>query len=50
MEWRVPTLTFTGCGVSLDSSGKLKFAGHKQFTTLADAKTWLNNSARGNIS
>ena len=50
MEWRVPTLTFTGSGVSIDSTGVLKFAAHKSFTSLADAKTWLNNSARGNIS
>ena len=50
MEWRTPTLTGTGSGISIDSTGRLKFAAHKTFTTLADAKTWLNNSARGNIS
>ena len=45
IEWRVPTLEGTGSGVSLDSSGKLRFADHRTFTTLADAKTWLKAKA-----
>ena len=45
IEWRVPTLEGTGCGVSLDSSGKLYFADHRTFTALADAKTWLKAKA-----
>ena len=45
IEWRVPTLEGTGSGVSLDSSGKLLFADHKTFATLADAKTWLKAKA-----
>lgn len=45
IEWRVPTLEGTGTGVSLDSSGKLQFANHRTFTTMADAKTWLKAKA-----
>ena len=45
IEWRVPTLEGVGTGVSLDSSGKLVFADHKTFTSLADAKTWLKAKA-----
>lgn len=45
IEWRVPTLEGTGSGVSLDSSGKLRFADHRTYTTLADAKTWLKAKA-----
>ena len=45
IEWRVPTLEGTGSGVSLDSSGKLVFADHRTYTTLADAKTWLKAKA-----
>ena len=45
IEWRVPTLEGIGSGVSLDSSGKLKFADHRSFATLSDAKTWLNGKA-----
>lgn len=45
IEWRVPTLEGVGTGVSLDSSGKLKFATHRTFDTLANAKTWLNSKA-----
>ena len=41
----MPTLEGTGSGVSLDSSGKLLFADHKTFATLADAKTWLKAKA-----
>lgn len=45
VEWRTPTLNGVGAGVSLDTSGKLVFADHKTFTTLADAKTYLNTKA-----
>lgn len=45
IEWRVPTLEGVGAGVSLDSSGKLKFALHRTFDTEASAKSWLNSLA-----
>ena len=45
VEWRTPTLQGRGAGVSLDNTGKLEFADHKDFETLAAAKTWLNGLA-----
>jgi phi13 family phage major tail protein len=45
IEWRVPTLEGNGTGVSLDSSGKLKFAVHETFTSLSDAKSYLKTKA-----
>lgn len=45
IEWRVPTLSGRGTGVQLDSSDTLTFAVHKTFTTMSDAKTWLNGKA-----
>ncbi len=45
IEWRVPTLEGTGCGVSLDATGRLSFAQHKTFDTLAAAKSYLNGLA-----
>ena len=45
IEWRVPTLEGTGCGVSLDATGRLSFAQHKTFDTLAAAKSYLNGIA-----
>lgn len=45
VEWRTPTLNGVGAGVSLDSSGKLVFADHKTFTSLSDAKSYLNGKA-----
>ena len=45
IEWRVPTLDGIGAGVSLDSSGKLKFAAHETFTSLSDAKAYLKTKA-----
>ena len=48
LEWRVPTLSGKGSGVYLDSTGKVAFADHQDFTTLDAAKTWLNGLA--NIS
>ena len=45
IEWRVPTLTGTGSGVSLDATGTLKFAQHRTFTDLTSAKNWLKGKA-----
>ena len=45
VEWRIPTLEGQGSGISLDNSGTLKFATHKTFTAMADAKSWLNSKA-----
>ena len=45
VEWRTPTLTGTGSGVSLDNTGVLKFADHTTFTSLSDAKSYLNGKA-----
>lgn len=45
VEWRTPTLNGVGAGVSLDNTGVLKFADHKTFTTLSDAKSYLNGKA-----
>ena len=45
IEWRVPTLEGVGAGVSLDSSGKIKFALHRTFDSEANAKSWLNSLA-----
>ena len=45
IEWRVPTLSGAGDGVSLDSTGKLAFAVHKTFDTLAAAISYVNGKA-----
>lgn len=45
IEWRVPTLQGVGSGVSLDTTGKLKFATHQTFSTFDAAKTWLKAKA-----
>lgn len=45
IEWRVPTLTGTGAGVSIDSSGKLRFALHQSFETEADAIAYVEGKA-----
>ena len=45
IEWRVPTLSGAGDGVSLDSTGKLAFAVHKTFDTLAGAVSYVNGKA-----
>lgn len=45
VEWRTPTLSGSGSGVQLDATGKMKFAVHQDFETLAAAKTWLNTKA-----
>lgn len=41
IEWNVPTLNGTGMGAQLDSSGKIVFCEHQDFSSLADAKTWV---------
>jgi hypothetical protein len=41
----VPTLHGVGSGVSLDATGKLKFATHQTFATFAAAQTWLKAKA-----
>jgi len=45
IEWRTPTLTGTGMGVSQDATGKLSFACHKSFDTMADAISYVNGKA-----
>lgn len=45
IEWRTPTLTGNGSGVSLDSSGKLTFAKHRTFETFTAAQNWLKTLA-----
>lgn len=45
IDWRTPTLTGTGYGVSLDNTGVLKFAEHQDFETEAAAKAWLKGKA-----
>lgn len=45
IEWRTPTLQGVGDGVSLDSSGKLAFATHRTFDTLAGAVAYVNGKA-----
>ena len=45
IEWRTPTLQGVGDGVRLDATGKLTFAQHKTFTTLAAAVAYVNGKA-----
>ena len=45
IEWRTPKLSGKGMGVQLDSSGTLTYAKHETFTTLANAKSYLNTKA-----
>lgn len=42
VEWRVPTLTGDGSGVKLDNTGKLYFAEHYKFDTLAAAISFVD--------
>ena len=44
-EWRTPTLSGAGDGVSLDATGKLAFAKHRTFETFTAAQTWLKSLA-----
>ena len=45
IEWRVPTLTGVGAGITLDTSGNKKFAAHYTFDTYDAAETWLHSKA-----
>ena len=45
IEWRVPTLNGRGAGVYLDTSGDVAYADHKDFDSMAAAKTWLETKA-----
>ena len=42
IEWRVPTLTGNGMGVSIDSSKKIHFAEHKTFSTYEAAEAFVD--------
>ena len=45
MEWRTPTIQGVGAGVLLGSGATQSFAKHKTFTTLSDAKGYVNSCA-----
>ena len=45
IEWRTPTLNGIGAGVKLGSTGKLDFATHKTFATMAEAVAYVNGKA-----
>jgi len=45
IEWRTPTLSGTGAGVLLDSSGVKHFAIHETFDTKAAAVAYVNGKA-----
>ena len=42
ISWGTPTLNGTAAGLYVDESDKLRYQLHKTFTTISDAKTWLN--------
>ena len=42
ISWGTPTLNGRAAGLYVDSSDKCRFQLHKTFTTIADAKAWLN--------
>ncbi len=48
ISWGAPTITGTGTGVYLDSTGEPAYFVHNEFATLAAANAWLNGKA--NIS
>ena len=48
IDWNHPQLSVRGIGAYIDNSGKAKFFQWMEFTTEADAKTWLY--AKANIS
>ena len=43
IDWRVPTLNGTGSGVYLDSGDEPAFSDHQDFTSLTDAKAWVDS-------
>ncbi len=45
IDWQTPTLNGPIMGVSLDNTGLISFRRYKVFTTMAEAKTWINNLA-----
>ena len=42
ITWRTPTLNGRAVGCDVDGSGKYRFRQHKEFSTAAAAKDWLN--------
>lgn len=42
ISWGTPTLNGTAAGLYVDESDKLRYQLHKTFTTISDAKAWLN--------
>ena len=42
ISWGTPTLNGTAAALYVDSSDKMRFQLHKTFSTIAEAKAWLN--------
>lgn len=49
-EWKTPALSGPIMGVSIDDTGRIKFRRYKLFTTLAEAKSWVNGLAGVNAA
>ena len=45
IQWNTPTLNGRAAGLYVDASDKMRFQLHKTFTTISDAKAWLNAKA-----
>ena len=45
IAWNTPTLNGRAAGLYVDSSDKLRFQLHKTFSSISDAKAWLNAKA-----
>ena len=45
ISWGTPTLNGRAAGLDVDNTGKLRYQLHKTFTSISDAKTWLNGLA-----
>ena len=45
IQWNTPTLNGRAAGLYVDATDKLRFQLHKTFSTIADAKAWLNAMA-----
>lgn len=41
ITWRTPTLNGRAQGLYVDSTGKMRFRKHNEFSTASDAKAWL---------